>query len=91
LNATQQGFLQPNSLVVVKDGIRREKVFDKGIGDFTLFVFEGNNGYQSFMVDKKLKNTLTARFYSGEQLSDFEIVHSEDLPERVITYKLLWE
>ncbi len=87
VTATQNGF-HPNSLVLVTNGTRQEKVFDNGVGDFTLFVFEGENGLSSFFVDKKLKNTLTARLYSGEKLEGFDLVHTEYLPERVVTYKV---
>ncbi len=86
----QQNNLHPHSLVVVKNDVRQEKVFSDGSGDFTIFVFEGNNGYLSFFVDKQLKDTLTARLYSGEKIKGFEQVHIEELPERIVTYKIVW-
>ncbi|MBI5066253.1 hypothetical protein HZA97_08515 [Candidatus Woesearchaeota archaeon] len=87
VTATQNG-VHPNSLILVTNGTRQEKVFDNGVGDFALFVFNGENGYSSFFVDKKLKDTLTARLYSGEKIEGFNLVHTEYVPERVVTYKV---
>lgn len=94
LSATQKDLItgnefSPDSLVVVKNGTRQEKTFENGVGNFTLFVLETNQNYKSFFVDKKLKNTLTARMYAGEKIKGFKKVHEENLPERIVTYKIL--
>ncbi|MEK6857200.1 MAG: hypothetical protein AABX39_01285, partial [Nanoarchaeota archaeon] len=89
---TQKGTFQGiplNSLIVVKKGERTEKYNNPESTNVSLVVFqEEGNKFRAVLIDKKIKDSMIVRSFSGEKIEGFEKVHETHLPVRIITYEI---
>lgn len=89
-NEATIGKAHPAGLVVVKDGIRAERLYSTSSFDFVIVVFNEGNEWQNFFISKKLSDSMLLRLFTGEKVQGFAKVYTAKEPDRIVTYAVNW-
>ena len=81
----------PHSVIFFEDGVRKERVFEKGVSKYTLVIFELTEGeYSSFIVSPEYRDALFLSLYAKDTFEHLSFVHEEFDPERIVVWKIDW-